>query len=144
MEALKTVVSKDLIKAMKEKDTVRKGVLTLIKAGIQNAEIKKRSALTSDEELAVVYTELKQTKDALAEAEAINREDIVSNEKRKVEIIMEYLPKQMTAEEIKAELVKVGVTKDMPVGKAIGLAMASLKGKAEGSLISNTVKDFLK
>lgn len=141
--ALKDVVMKDLITAMKEKDARKKGVLQLIKAGLDNAEKVKKSALEEPEEIAVVQRELKQTKDFLAEAKKLNRADSIADAEAKIAIIYNYLPKQLGEDEVKAILIEAGVTKGMNMGQAMGIAMPVLKGKTENALISKLVKELI-
>lgn len=141
--ALKDVVMKDLIQAMKEKDARKKGVLQLMKAGLDNAEKVKKEALTEAEEIQIVQRELKQTKDFLVEAEKLNRADSIEDAKAKIEIIYNYLPKQLSEDEVKAILVEAGVTKGMNMGQAMGKAMPILKGKTENALISKLVKELI-
>lgn len=140
---MKETVMKDLIQAMKDKDARKKGVLQLIKAGLDNAEKVKKAILTEEEEIAVVQRELKQTKDFLAEAEKLNRADSIEDAKAKIEIIYHYLPKQLSEDEVKAILIEVGVTKGMNMGQAMGKAMPVLKGKTESALISKLVKELI-
>ncbi|WP_164088113.1 GatB/YqeY domain-containing protein, partial [Stenotrophomonas maltophilia] len=85
------------------------------------------------EEVAVVQRELKQTKQALAEAVKANREDIVESEKAKIVIIETYLPKMMTEEEIVSFLTSKGVQKGDHIGKVTGILMKDNKGKVDGS-----------
>jgi uncharacterized protein YqeY len=141
--ALKDVVMKDLITAMKEKDARKKGVLQLIKAGLDNAEKVKKSELEEPEEIAVVHRELKQTKDFLAEAKKLNRADSIADAEAKIAIIYNYLPKQLGEDEVKAILIEAGVTKGMNMGQAMGIAMPVLKGKTENALISKLVKELI-
>ncbi|WCK57638.1 GatB/YqeY domain-containing protein (plasmid) [Aneurinibacillus sp. Ricciae_BoGa-3] len=133
----------EMKEAMKQKETVRKGVLTLLRAGLSNAEKEKRSPLTEAEEIAIVQRELKQTRQSLAEAEKANRQDIVEQETAKIVVIQAYLPAQMSKEEIKDALEKLGVVKGMTIGDAMKLAKGSLAGKAENGLISQVVRELI-
>ncbi|PLS15066.1 glutamyl-tRNA amidotransferase [Bacillus sp. M6-12] len=136
-------IMEDLKNAMRNKETLKKGVLTLIKAGLTSAEKEKRSELTEAEELAIVQRELKQTKQSLAEAEKANRPDIVEQEKAKIEIIEAYLPKQLSKEEIEKELDTLGVQKGMTMGEAMKIAKPALNGKVDNGLLSQLIKQRL-
>lgn len=140
---LKEKVSSEIILAMKSKDPLKKGLLQLIKANIENQEIKEKRQLTSDEEISIIQREVKQTKEALSDAQKYEREDLVEDNKRKLEILSEYLPEQLSAERVKEILEGAGVSQEMNMGQAMKIAMPLLKGKAENSLISKTVKELI-
>ena len=140
---LKEKVSSEIILAMKSKDPLKKGLLQLIKANIENQEIKEKRQLTSDEEISIIQREVKQTKEALSDAQKYEREDLVEDNKLKLEILSEYLPEQLSAERVKEILEVAGVSQEMNMGQAMKIAMPLLKGKAENSLISKTVKQLI-
>ena len=140
---LKEKVSSEIILAMKSKDPLKKGLLQLIKANIENQEIKEKRQLTSDEEISIIQREVKQTKEALSDAQKYEREDLVEDNKLKLEILSEYLPEQLSAERVKEILEVAGVSQEMNMGQAMKIAMPLLKGKAENSLISKTVKELI-
>lgn len=140
---LKEQIMKDLIQAMKEKNKVKKGVLQLVKAGLDKTEKEKKAELTEAEEIQVIQREVKQTKDALAEAVKYGREDLVAEAKEKIEILSSYLPQQLNEEQVKEALLKIGVQPGMAMGDAMKLAMKELSGKAENALISKVVKSII-
>lgn len=144
MSTLKEILQTDIKTAMKEKDQVKKGVVNLIRAGIQNQEIELKRELTEEEAVKVVQREMKQTKQSLEEAEKANREDIVEAEKAKIVIIEQYLPKQMTLEEVKELIESLGIDKTIPMGQAVGAVMKEVGARAEGKVVSQAVKDYLK
>lgn len=137
---MKDLVMKDLIQAMKAKDARKKGVLQLVKAGLENAEKVKRSPLDEKEEIQIVQREIKQTKDYLAEAEKLGRTDSVEDAQEKIKILYGYLPNQMTEDEVKVALIQSGVASGMNMGEAMKIAMPVLSGKAENATISKMVK----
>lgn len=143
MSKLTDMLMADMKTAMKEKDTVRKGVINLIRAGIKNQELELKRELTEEEEIQIVQRELKQTKQSLDEAEKANREDIVEAEKEKIAIIENYLPKQLSKEELLELIQSLGIEKGTPMGQAIGLVMKEVAGRAEGKVVSATVKEYL-
>lgn len=140
---LKTTVFEQLKIAMKEKDTLAKGVLTLVKSALDLAEKEKGSALTAQEEIAIVNREIKQTNQALEGAQSASREDLIEKEQAKLEILKRFLPKQLTEEEIVAELTAAGIGKGMNMGDAMKIAKPLLAGKADGALMSKVVKSLL-
>lgn len=141
--AMKDVVMKDLIQAMRDKDARKKGVLQLVKAGLDNAEKVKKSALDEKEEVQIVQREIKQTKDFLVEAIKLDRKDSIEDANLKLEILYAYLPKQLTEDQVIAELTKLGIEKGMNMGEAMKIAVPALSGKTENALISKSVKSLI-
>ncbi len=140
---LKKTVFEQLKQAMKEKDVVAKGVLTLLKSALDQAEKEKGSELSFEEEVAVINRELKQTQQALEGAKQASREDLIEKENRKLEILQSFLPKQLSEEEIVKILVDAGITKGMNMGEAMKIAKPLLAGKADGATIAKMVKNLI-
>lgn len=140
---LKKTVFEQLKQAMKEKDVVAKGVLTLLKSALDQAEKEKGSELSIEEEVAVIHRELKQTQQALEGAKQASREDLIEKENRKLEILQSFLPKQLSEEEIVKILVDAGITKGMNMGEAMKIAKPLLAGKADGATIAKMVKSLI-
>ncbi|PDZ94004.1 glutamyl-tRNA amidotransferase [Bacillus cereus] len=143
MSKLKEQLMNDLKQAMKEKDTVKKNVIILIRAGISNSEKENKRELTKEEEIAIVRKELKQTKEALQIAEKANRQDIVESEKLKIAVIELYLPAQLSEEEVHDILIKLNVAKTAKMKDVMQLMQTEVAGRADGSLVSRIVKEYL-
>lgn len=140
---LKTTVFEELKRAMKEKDVLSKGVMTLLKSALDTAEKEKGSNLTPEEEIAIVNREIKQTNQALEGAQNAKREDLIEKEEAKLVLLKKFLPKQLSEEEIVALLTEAGVTKGMNMGDAMKIAKPLLAGKADGSIMSKIVKSMI-
>ncbi|MDN4606290.1 GatB/YqeY domain-containing protein [Sporosarcina highlanderae] len=140
---LKTTVFEQLKQAMREKDVLSKGVLTLLKSSLDLAEKEKGSALTKEEEIAIVNREIKQTNQALEGAEKAQREDLIAQEKAKLVLLRSFLPKQLSEEEVAALLTEAGVTKGMNMGDAMKIAKPLLAGKTDGGTMSKVVKSLI-
>lgn len=140
---LKAQVFEQLKAAMKNKDVLAKGVLTLVKSALDAAEKEKGSALTEAEEIAVINREVKQTNQALEGAQAAGREDLIEKENAKLTLLKSFLPKQLSEEEIAAALTEAGVVDGMNMGDAMKIAKPLLNGKAEGAVISKVVKSLI-
>lgn len=140
---LKTTVFEELKRAMKEKDVLSKGVLTLLKSALDTAEKEKGASLSPEEEVAIVNREIKQTNQALEGAQNANREDLIEKEEAKLIILKKFLPKQLTEEEIIEVLTEAGVTKGMNMGDAMKIAKPLLNGKADGAMMSKVVKSLI-
>ncbi|OCS84310.1 GatB/YqeY domain-containing protein [Caryophanon tenue] len=140
---LKEQVFDQLKTAMKNKDVLAKGVLTLVKAALDSAEKEKGTALTQEEEIAVINREVKQTNQALDGAKAAAREDLIEKEEAKLTLLKSFLPKQLSEEEIAQALQEAGVGAGMNMGDAMKIAKPLLNGKAEGAIISKVVKALI-
>lgn len=140
---LKAEVFEQLKKAMKDKDVLAKGVLTLVKSALDLAEKEKGDTLTHDEEIAIINREVKQTNQALEGAQNAGRADLIEKEEAKLVLLKSFLPKQLNEEEIANKLLAAGVTKGMNMGEAMKIAKPLLNGQAEGAMISKVVKSFI-
>ncbi|MCR6521466.1 GatB/YqeY domain-containing protein [Lysinibacillus capsici] len=140
---LKTEVFEQLKTAMREKDTLAKGVLSLLKSALDSAEKEKGEALTAEEEIAIINREVKQTNQALEGAQTAGRADLIEKEEAKLTLLRSFLPKQLSEEEIAEKLVAAGVGKGMNMGEAMKIAKPLLTGQAEGAVISKVVKNII-
>lgn len=143
MSELKTTLLADMKTAMREKGYREKGVINLLRAGIQNQELDLKRELTAEEELKVVQRELKQTKQSLEEGQKADREDIVAAETEKITVIEHYLPKQLSVDEVKELMATLEISKDSAMGPVVGRIMKETAGSAEGKVVSQAVKEYL-
>ena len=139
----------DLKNAMLAKDKVKLAALRAIKSAFLLESTKDASKSEISDEVAqqIIAKLHKQRMDAYKIYVDQNRKDLADDEIQQAEILEKYLPKQLSETEIKTELesiiVDVGASTMADIGKVMGKAMASLKGKADGSLISKLVKELL-
>ena len=137
----------DLKLAMKAKEKTVLQVIRMIKASLQNEQIKLGRELTADEELTLLSREMKQRRDSLAEFEKANRDDLVEKVVAEIAIVEKYLPTQLTEEEIRQIVASViedtGVTSTQAFGQVRGEVMPQVKGKADGNLVNEIVKEQL-
>ena len=137
----------DLKLAMKAKEKTVLQVIRMIKASLQNEQIKLGRELTADEELTLLSREMKQRRDSLAEFEKANRDDLVEKVVAEIAIVEKYLPTQLTEEEIRQIVASViedtGVTSTQAFGQVMGKVRPQVKGKADGNLVNEIVKEQL-
>ena len=145
---LKEQLQADLKTAMLNKDELRKEVIRFTIAGIKYAELNKNKPLDEAEVAAVLQTEVKRRRDTIAELEKVNRPDLLKHEQDQLEVLLAYLPRQMSREEIEAVakqvIAELGVSGPQATGAVMGKLMPQLKGKADGKLINEVVRDLLK
>lgn len=145
--SLKDKLKDDLKSAMKEKDAVRKNVVQLIKAGVLQVEKDKQITLDDEGVLDVIAKQLKQRRDSLPDYERSGREDLVAQLKREMELLMEYLPAQLSHEELEAivkeAVEKVGALSVKDMGKVMAEVMPKTKGRADGKEINAIARGLL-
>ena len=144
---LKEKLMEDLKESMKEKQTLRKNVVQMIRAAILQVEKDKQIELEDNQILEIIAKEAKKRKDSLADYEKSGREDLINQVKEEIEIISEYLPKQLTKEEI-TEIVKqvieeTGATSIKDMGKVMKPAKEKMGATADGKTINEVVRELL-
>lgn len=145
---LKEKINNDLKDAMKSGDKTRLTVVRSIRALI--LEFEKSGIgkdLTPEDELKMLTTAAKKRKDSIEQFRNANRNDLADVEESELKILMDYLPKQMTEEEVKSEIVRlaseIGAKTKEDFPKLMPLAMKELKGKAEGKVVKSIVENLL-
>lgn len=148
--SLKDRLLDDMKTAMKEKESgkQRLSVIRMARAAIKNIEINKKHELDDEETIEVLAREVKQRRDSIDEYKKAGRQEVVDTLTQEIEILMDYLPKQLSAEEIRT-LVKeavetTGAKEAKEMGKVMGVLMPKVKGKADGKLVNEIVREFLK
>ncbi len=145
---LKDKISEDMKTAMKSGEKIRLETIRSIRALILEFEKSGLGKeLNSEEEIKMLSTAAKKRKESIEQFKNAGRDDLASKEEAELKIIMDYLPKQLSEEEIIAEVKNIGneigakSKEDFP--KLMPLAMKSLKGKADGKSVKNAVEKFL-
>lgn len=145
---LKEKLSEDFKEAMKAKDEIRKTTVNLIRAAIKQVEVDTRTELDEEAVLGVIAKQVKMRKDALPDFEKAGRTDLLETYNKEIDILMAYLPEQMTIEEIQkivrevmAELEIEGGKQNM--GKLMGAVMPKVKGKADGGDVRKAIEGLL-
>ncbi len=138
----------DLKQAMRGGDKVRRSVIRLVMAAIKNAEIARQAALDDDTDiLGIIAKEVRQRRESIEAFKLGNRQDLVAQEEAELTILNEYLPRQMTREEIivAARQVIEGIGAQGPgdKGKVMPQLIAQLKGSADGREINAVVTELL-
>ncbi len=146
--SLKDRISEDIKQAMKAKDKVRLETVRSIKKVLLEKEVSVRpqgqESLTETQEIEVLAQQAKQRRESIEQYRQAGRDDLADKEAQELAIIEEYLPKQLSDEEISAVvdeiIASVGATSAKDLGKVMGPAVQRLKGKAEGQKIQAIVK----
>ncbi|WP_209123005.1 GatB/YqeY domain-containing protein [Alkalihalobacillus sp. BA299] len=137
----------DMKAAMKNKEKEKLSVIRMVKSSLQNEQIKLGRELSEDETLTVLNRELKQRRESLHEFEKANRDDLASKLYGEIEVLQQYLPEQLSDEEItrivQETIQEVGATSKADFGKVMGAIMPKVKGKADGGLVNRLVQQHL-
>ena len=140
-------LEKDLIEAMKAKEKERLAVIRAVKAGLKQEQIDHKKEINDDLLVEVVSRQIKMRKESIAEFEKGGRQDLVDQTKAEIDILMNYMPEQLSEEEVLKVIdeifaeVKPESQKDM--GRVMKEANAKLKGKADMKTVSNIIKEKL-
>lgn len=147
MSSIRETLQSDWKDALKQKDKFKANVISTVKASILLVEKSGAVELDDDKVIEIISKEVKQRRDSIAEFEKGNRQDLVDQTKAEIEIILQYLPQQLTEEEIRrivmesAEKLSASSMKDM--GKLMGAIKPQVQGRADGKLVSQIVKEYL-
>jgi len=144
---LKEKLSNDLKQAMRGGDTLRRSVLRLVLSAVKNAEIARQSALEDSDILGIIAKEARQRQESIEAFKQGNRQDLLDKEEAEMVVLQEYLPQQITRDEIVAEarrvIEEVGAQGPGDKGKVMSKLISQLKGKADGREINAVVTELL-
>lgn len=145
--SLKEKLQEDLKSSMKNKDTVRKSVITLVRAAIKQYEVDNRKELGDDGVIEIISKQLKQRKDSLVEFEKAGRDDLIEETKSEIQVLKEYLPQQLSEDELEQIVIEtiaeVGATSMKDMGKIMSTIKPKTAGRADGRKINELVKKNL-
>jgi uncharacterized protein YqeY len=140
-------LNEDMKQAMRGQEKFRLSVIRMVRSSIKNVEIDLRRSLEDNEVLDILNRELKQRKDSLQDFEKAGRDDLVDALKVEIEIIAEYMPTQLTEDEItvivKQTIQETGASTKADMGKVMGALMPKVKGRSDGKLVNQVVQQLL-
>ena len=144
---LKEKLLEDLKNCMKEKNVVRKNVIQMVRAAILQVEKDKQITLDDNQIIDIIAKESKKRKDALVDYEKSGREDLINEIREEIEILAEYLPKQLSVEEVesivKEVIAEVGATSMKDMGSVMKAAKEKIGAASDGRTINEVVKKLL-
>ncbi|MGB2706164.1 MAG: GatB/YqeY domain-containing protein [Candidatus Omnitrophota bacterium] len=147
--SLEEKIENEFKAAMKQRDAIKVSTLRMLKADINNLKLdRNKKKLTDEEIIKIVQRQVKQHKDSIEQFEKGKREDLVEKEKKELDILLSYGPKQISDEELKkivSEAVReVGAADKSAMGKVMKAVMEKVKGAADGKKVSRIVSGMLK
>ena len=144
---IRETLMQDLKAAMKDKDTIKKNTVTMIRSAILQFEKDNLTELNEEGIMEIIAKELKKRRDVLPEYEKSGRDDLIADINREIEILLAYLPEQLTKEELEVivteAIAEVGATSMKDMGKIMATVMPKTKGRADGKAINEIVKSKL-
>ena len=144
---LKEKLMEDLKESMKNKDTVRKNTVQMVRASILQIEKDNGIEVEDSKIIDIIAKEVKTKKDALKDFEKAERQDLIDLTNREIEVLQEYLPKQLSREEVKEEVQKIiteiGATSMKDMGAIMKEAKAKMGASAEGKTINEVAKEIM-
>ena len=147
MTSTKDRIASDMKQAMLDKDIVRKDTLRMLRAAIQRREVDERIELDETQVLAVIEKQVKQARDSITQFEQGGRQDLAEKEKSERDVLIGYLPAQLSIEEIdqhiKAAIDETGASSMKDMGKVMGKLKPLLQGKADMAAVSASIKNQL-
>ncbi|WP_035288166.1 GatB/YqeY domain-containing protein [Clostridium sp. KNHs214] len=145
--SLKERLQQDWKDALKGKEKFKANVISMAKAAVLQVEKTDGSSLDDQQIVEILAKEVKQRRDAIEEFKKGNRQDLVDESEEEIKILMNYLPQQLTQEEIfkiiKASADEVGANSIKDMGKLMSAVMPKFKGRADGKLVNKIVKEYL-
>ena len=145
--SLRSRLDEDLKQAMRDKNVARRDVLRYLRSEIHNQEIASQKALDDDGIQAVLVKQSQQRRDSIEAFREAGRSDLVENEEAGLAIVMEYLPQQMTPDEIRelalTVVEEVGAAGPRDMGKVMGAIVPQTRGRANGREVSEVVREIL-
>jgi len=145
---LKEKLMEDLKEAMKSKDKVKKNVVTMVRAAIKQREVDERIELVDTDVVDIIAKQIKQKKDSIPDFEKGKRQDLIDLTNEEIKILLEYLPPQLSDEElesiVKEAIEATNAQSKKDLGKVMALIMPKTKGKADGKHINEIVAKYIK
>lgn len=144
---VKARLQQDLTEAMRAGDSERRSVIRMALTAIKNAEVDKRGELTEEEAVTVLVGEAKKRRDSIAELETARRAEMAERERRELAILESYLPQQLDRDALVAAaqkaIAEVGASSLKDIGNVMRVLMPRVKGRADGRVVNEVVRELL-
>lgn len=145
--SLKEQLFADLKTAMKEKDTIKKDTIQLIRSGVLQIEKDSKVELDDEGVIEVISKQLKSRRDSLPDYEKSGRQDLIEKLNKEIEVLLSYLPEQLSEDEIQKivedAIAQTGASTIKDMGKVMGIVTAKAKGRADMKIVGGLVKKML-
>lgn len=146
--SLKERLLEDMKISMRDKDTIKKNTVQMVRSAVLQVEKDSKVTLDDDGVIEIIAKEVKKRRDSLPEFEKSGRQDLIDNLKTEVAVLMQYLPQQLTGEEleqiVKEAIQQTGASSVRDMGKIMQAVMPKIKGRADGKAVNQIVNQLLK
>ncbi len=144
---LKDILAEDLKESMKSKNKVKKNVVTMVRASIKQREVDERIELDDADIIDIIAKQVKQKRDSIEEFQKGNRQDLVDLTNEEIKILLDYLPPQLSEDELE-QIIKDAISETQAqtkkdLGKLMAVIMPKVKGKADGKQVNQIVAKYL-
>ena len=140
-------IDRDLVKALKSRDRLRVDTLRMMKSALKNKQLERGEKLERDKEIEVISGYARKCRESIDEFRRGGREDLLSRAEDELEVVMEYMPRQLSEDEIRKELEKViadtGASSPRDLGRVMGIMMGRFKGRVDGGEVRQIALDLL-
>lgn len=147
MSSIKETLQDDWKNAIKQRDKFKANVISMAKAAVLMVEKSGAGEVDDSKVIEILAKEVKQRRDSLVEFDKGNRQDLVDQTKAEIEILLQYLPQQLTEEEIRKIVLesaeKLGTSSIKDMGKLMAYVRPKVNGRADGKVVSQIVKEYL-
>ncbi len=147
--SLKEQLTADMKQAMKDKEAgkVRLSVIRMVRSALRNAEIDQKIELGDPEIIEIIVKEVKMRRDSIDEFNKGNRSDLVDQAEKEINVLIQYLPQQLTEDELRMlvqdTITEIGASSVKDMGKVMSCLMPKIKGRADGKLVNVIVRELL-
>ena len=145
--SLKETLMQDLKTAMKNKDKRTKDTITMVRAAIKQKEVDDRVELNDDDVIQIIAKEIKERRGSIEEFQKAGRDDLIDSTKAEIDVLLNYMPEQLSEEELEAMIRKVMEENNITEKKQMGLLMKSImpkvQGRADGKAVNAIVNRIL-
>ena len=145
---IKETLQDDLKKAMRSGDVMRRSVIRMLRSEIHNREIESREELDDAATVQLLGRQAQQRRDSIEAFEQAERDDLVEKERAELAVIMEYLPEQLSGDElleiVRGAIEQVGASGPQDMGKVMGAVMPKVRGRAEGREVNRIASELLR
>ena len=142
--SLANKLMEDFKTSMRNKDTIRKNTITMVRAAIKQIEVDTRKDVTDDDILDIISKQVKEKRFAIEEFKKGSRDDLVQLTEAEIEILLDYLPKQLSEEEVeqivKETINEINATSMKDIGLIMKAVMPKVKGRTDGNIVNKVVK----
>jgi uncharacterized protein YqeY len=145
--SLKERMLEDMKTAMRDKDSNRKNAIQMARAAVLQVEKDNKVTLDDDGIIEIIAKEVKKRRDSMPDYEKSGRQDLINDLKAEIDVLLQYLPQQLTEEEleviVKDAVQETGASSAKDIGKIMQVVMPKVKGRADGKLINQIIKKLL-